>query len=170
MERRRDGYRAVRRGLATQPLLARCLAVSIRQGLRYIRAGRWARDFALVQKRSRARDGYPANGSSSRRLFGSLLLPVIALRWGYQAAFVTAGIICIIVTAVSVRGYRRPQEDVEPGRQRMRDIWQGMLRVSSRWSSICVNLMCTTLVAVQFTTLSFLALTAISVKHTPHSP
>ena len=106
--------------------------------------------------------GVPLGG-----FLGSLLLPVLALHFGYQAAFVTAGVICIIVTLVGVRGYHRPHHDVAPQRETLYEVWQGMLRVSASWSSVCINLTCASLAAVQFTVLSFLALTLISLKHAP---
>lgn len=106
--------------------------------------------------------GVPLGG-----LIGSLLLPVIALRWGYQGALLAAGIICIVVTLLGVREYRTPDEHIETAHQSFREVIRGMLAVSSSWGNVCLNLTCWTLVAAQFTALSFLAIALISLNHAP---
>jgi sugar phosphate permease len=104
--------------------------------------------------------GVPLGG-----FFGSLLLPVVAFHWGYQASFATAGVICIVITVVGIRGYHQPVEAGQPERQTIPEVWRGMLKISRSWRSIWVNLTCSTLVAVQFTALSFFALAVIAVKN-----
>lgn len=100
-------------------------------------------------------------------VFGSLLLPAIAWHWGYRAAFLASGIICIVATAVSVQAYRQPEHHAEGKRLRFREVWHGMLDVAGSWSFICLNLICSALVAVQYAALSFLAVALIALKHAP---
>ena len=104
--------------------------------------------------------GVPLGG-----VVGSLLLPVVALHWGYQAALAISGIICIVVPLVFIHAYSRPAEMVGQERIRFREAWRGLVAVVSSPSSICLNLLCASLVAVQYTAISFLAIALITQKH-----
>jgi ACS family hexuronate transporter-like MFS transporter len=106
--------------------------------------------------------GVPLGG-----VIGSLFLPVIALHWGYQPAIFTAGIICILATVVCIQGYRRPQSDFEADPQTLAEVWRGMLLISTSPVSICINLAAASLMTVQYTAMSFLAIALITLKHAP---
>ncbi|HTX03436.1 MAG TPA: MFS transporter [Candidatus Acidoferrales bacterium] len=104
--------------------------------------------------------GVPLGG-----VVGSLLLPVVALHWGYQAALAVSGVICIVVAVVFIHGYSRPAEMVGETRIRFREVVRGLIAVASSPSSIALNLLCASLVAVQYTAVSFLAIALITQKH-----
>ena len=95
---------------------------------------------------------------------GSLVLPILALRWGYQGALLVAGVVCIVVTIIGMNRYHSPIELADSERQTVSDVLRGMLRVTSEPKSIFVNLTGSALVSVQFTALSFLALGVIALK------
>lgn len=98
---------------------------------------------------------------------GSLLLPPVAIHWGYQAALATAGILCALLTVVSVQGYERPHDEAHAEALTIGEVWRGMLLVASSPSSICLNLTCSTLVAAQYAALGFLAIALITLKGAP---
>jgi sugar phosphate permease len=104
--------------------------------------------------------GVPLGG-----VVGSLLLPPIALHWGYQAALATAGVICIVVAVVFIQGYSSPAAIAGEERIRFREVLRGLVAVVSSRSSISLNLLCASLVAVQYTAVSFLAIALIAQKH-----
>lgn len=104
--------------------------------------------------------GVPLGG-----VVGSLLLPAVALHYGYQAALAISGVICIVVAVVFIQGYSSPAEAAGHERIRFREALRGLIEVASSPSSICLNLLCASLVAVQYTAVSFLAIALIAQKH-----
>ncbi|MGH7715641.1 MAG: MFS transporter, partial [Vulcanimicrobiaceae bacterium] len=106
--------------------------------------------------------GVPLGG-----VVGSLLLPVIALHWGYRTSIFTAGVICIIATIVCVLGYSRPSDDFDADPLKLADVWRGMLLISTSPVSICINLAASSLVTMQYTAVSFLAIALMTLKHAP---
>lgn len=116
------------------------------------------RGFAMAIRQA----GVPLGG-----VLGSLLLPAIALHWGYQAAIVTSGVICIVVTIVGVHNYHTPAEHAERERRPIVEVLRGMLAIVFTRRHIYFNITCWTLVAAQYTALSFLAIALISEKHAP---
>jgi len=104
--------------------------------------------------------GVPMGG-----VVGSLLLPVVALHWGYRAALGVSGVICIVVAVVFIRWYSRPSDANGEERIRFREVLRGLIMVASSPSSICLNLLCASLVAVQYTAVSFLAIALMTQKH-----
>jgi sugar phosphate permease len=103
--------------------------------------------------------GVPLGG-----FIGSLVLPILALRWGYQAALLVAGAVCVLVTLIGMHQYRSPIDQSDSERQTVKEVLYGMLRVTSTPKSIFVNLTGSALVSVQFTALAFLALGVIALK------
>jgi len=116
------------------------------------------RGFAMAIRQA----GVPLGG-----VVGSLLLPLIALHWGYQAAVVTAGVLCIAVTIVGVASYHTPAEHAQTKRRTIPEVLRGMLALSKTPSNIYFNLTCCALIAAQYATLSFLAIALITLKHAP---
>ncbi|HEY1729071.1 MAG TPA: MFS transporter [Candidatus Baltobacteraceae bacterium] len=106
--------------------------------------------------------GVPLGG-----VVGSLLLPAVGYRFGYQAALAVSGIICIVVSVVGIRGYSSPIENAGQERIRFREVVRGLVAVATSPSSICLNLLCASLVSVQYTAVGFLAIALITQKHAP---
>lgn len=106
--------------------------------------------------------GVPLGG-----VVGSLLLPLVALRWGYQAATITTGILCIVITIAGVAKYRTPAEHAQTKRRAIGEVLRGMLSISKTPSTIYFNLTCCALIAAQYALLSFLAIALITLKHAP---
>lgn len=116
------------------------------------------RGFAMAIRQA----GVPLGG-----VVGSVLLPLVALHWGYRAAIVTVGILCIVITIAGVATYRTPPEHAQTQRRSFREVFRGMLAISKTASNITFTLTCCTLVAAQYAAISFLAIALITLKHAP---
>ncbi|MGH7683370.1 MAG: MFS transporter, partial [Vulcanimicrobiaceae bacterium] len=99
------------------------------------------RGFAMAIRQA----GVPLGG-----VLGSLLLPVIALHWGYQAAIVTSGIVCVVVTVIGVSYYHSPAEHAQTKQRPIADVLRGVLAIVSTRSHIYFNITCCALVAAQY--------------------
>ncbi len=145
------------------------MAGVVRHGVRDVGAVRWTRDLQWFTRDRGFAMGIRQTGVPLGGVVGSLLLPAVGYRFGYQAALAVSGIICIVVAVVCIRGYSSPPGNDGQGRIRFREVLRGLVTVASSPSSICLNLLCASLVAVQYTAVGFLAIALITQKHAPLS-
>jgi MFS family permease len=91
---------------------------------------------------------------------GSLLLPSVALHFGYQWALVAAGAITILTCSLASRLYREPKE-LSGERVSLRAMLVEMLQMSRNPQLILITLTSMTLVSAQMVLLAFLTLTLV---------
>jgi MFS family permease len=91
-------------------------------------------------------------------VIGSLLLPAIAIHFGYQWSIAVAGIVTVVACTAASMLYREP-EQLRGERISLRAMLADMLRISSDARLILLTLTSMTLVAAQMTMFAFLALT-----------
>jgi MFS family permease len=108
-----------------------------------------ARGFAMGVRQC----GVPLAG-----VIGSLMLPAIAMRFGYQWSIAVAGVVTIDACTVASSLYREPEE-LHGERISFRAILIDMLRVAGDARLILLTLTSMTLVSAQMAMFAFLALT-----------
>jgi MFS family permease len=99
--------------------------------------------------------GVPAAG-----IFGSIVLPAVALHFDYQWALATAGVITIVACSIASILYREPVE-LRGERVSLRAMLVEMLQVSRDVRLILMTLTSMALVGTQMVLLAFLTLTLV---------
>jgi MFS family permease len=108
-----------------------------------------ARGFAMGVRQC----GVPLAG-----VIASLVLPIIAVRFGYQWSIAAAGVVTILACTAASMLYREPEE-LRGERISMRAVLVDMLRISGDARLILLTLTSMALVAAQMAMFAFLALT-----------
>ena len=118
----------------------------------------FARDRGLAM--SIRQMGVPVGG-----VLGGLLMPAIAVRFGYQYALVTGGLLTLFLTSGSALFYRDPEGREFPATH-ARQLLRGMQTIARDPRTIWFTALCAMLSVVQQVMNGFLALTATSLAHT----
>jgi MFS family permease len=90
-------------------------------------------------------------------IIGSLLLPAIALRFHYESALVTAGVLTIAACTLASLLYRQPKE-LSGERVAWSAMFKEMLVISRDARLILMTLVCMVLICAQMVLMAFLAL------------
>jgi MFS family permease len=99
---------------------------------------------------------------------GSLLLPAIAMRFEYRAAFAVAGALTLIACLVASGLYREPQE-LEGERVSVRAMFAEMIEIARESQLILLTLTSMVLICGQMALIGFLAVTLVHRAHYPLS-
>lgn len=93
-------------------------------------------------------------------VIGSILLPAVALHFGYRWSLVTAGVVTIATCSIASLLYREPQE-LAGERVSIRSMLIEMLQISRNPQLILITLASMTLVSAQMVLLAFLTITLV---------
>ncbi len=93
-------------------------------------------------------------------VIGSILLPAVALHFGYRWSLVTAGVVTIATCSIASLLYREPQE-LAGERVSIRTMLIEMLQMSRNPQLILITLASMTLVSAQMVLLAFLTITLV---------
>lgn len=91
---------------------------------------------------------------------GSILLPAVAIHFGYRWSLITAGILTIVTCTIASMLYREPRE-LAGERVSLRAMFVEMLQVSRDPHLILITLTSMTLVSAQMVMLGFLTITLV---------
>lgn len=105
--------------------------------------------------------GVPAAG-----VIGSIVLPAIALRFGYQWALVAAGVVTIVSCGLASLLYREPVE-LEGERVSVRGMIAEMVSIARDGRLILMTLVSMILVGAQLAVMAFLTLTLVHEVNAP---
>ena len=93
-------------------------------------------------------------------VIGSAILPIVAIRFGYQWALVVAGIVTIAACSIAAMLYREPAE-LRGERVSLRAMFAEMVQISRDVRLVLMTLTSMALVCVQMVLLAFLTLTIV---------
>ncbi|HEY1654916.1 MAG TPA: MFS transporter [Candidatus Tumulicola sp.] len=93
-------------------------------------------------------------------VLGSILLPAVALHFGYRWSLVTAGVVTIATCSIASLLYRQPVE-LSGERVSLRTMVVEMLEISRNAQLILITLASMTLVCAQMVMLAFLTMTLV---------
>ena len=121
-------------------------------------AGSHAIIFFFARERRGIAMGIRQCGVPAAGVVGSLLLPAIAQRFGYQDALIAAGILTLVACVIASRFYREP-DALHGERVSLGTMLQGMLAIARRSRLILITLTSMVLITGQLALVGFWTLT-----------